>query len=158
MVLAATAFAALSSFATMSIAYLAYKQSGLARAELTKRGTAHVVAELVVPVEREKHQTIYRFAVTNAGPAVARDVSILISVPVPGRDGLETVLGEGRIPAALLAGERRTVEVTLSQVDSERLDLYVAGAWFDERDAVDGAELGVIRGDEWDLTPPPYPT
>src|SRR5579859_890804 len=92
-------------------ALFARRQLRLTERSRTRDFEATVVAELT-RVHAYEERIEYELQITNAGPAVARDVYIAL-VKWDAAGGLGQALDEAQVAPALLRGERRNVSLTL---------------------------------------------
>jgi hypothetical protein len=134
-------------------ALFARRQLQLAERSRGRDFEATVVAELV-EVHRADDAIRFDVQVTNAGPAVARDVDI--SLVEWGGTSLGTVIAEAEVAPALLRGERRAVSLDLPDA-SKTLDLDVSVElhtdYYDDK-GVRNERLALVIDDSFVLTPP----
>src|SRR5687767_8691 len=93
--------------------------------------------EAIVVVELEewnsvRDRSVYKLRVTNAGPAVARDVSVEI-VEFTDEKPLGFVLGTAAVAPVLLRGEQRTVTVEqFWPEDEDTIAVNFVASYFDD--------------------------
>ena len=116
---------------------------------------ATVVAELV-GVHAHDEGIGYELQITNAGPAVARDVDVsLIKWDDSGPLGI--TLAHSEVAPALLRGERRTVSLTLqdrSLANDRAISIELNADYYDDN-GVRNERLAFVVDDSLVLTPPP---
>jgi hypothetical protein len=142
-------------------AWFSRQQLYLAERQRERDFEATVVAELV-RFSRSAEMLDYELRVTNAGPAVARDVDV--SIVVWTDDGpLGRTIHTVDVAPALLRGEQRTVTLRLP-VDEARFDdrsrsIEIASDYFDDN-GVRNVRLAFVFDGDLVLTPPqpPYPS
>jgi hypothetical protein len=117
---------------------------------------ATVVAELV-GVHRRDAAVHYEVSVTNAGPAVARDVDVSL-VEWTDATALGRALAEADVAPALLRGERRTVILKLAAADARFDDRSVSielhADYYDDN-GVRNERLAFVSQGSFVLTPAP---
>jgi hypothetical protein len=139
-------------------AWFARQQLRLATRQRERDFEATVVAELS-DFRRLEGYLIYEVAVTNAGPAVARDVDVAI-VKWTDETPLGVTIHRADVAPALLRGERRTVALELPVAEARfedrtrSIELY--GAYFDDN-GVRNERLGFVFEGSLVLTPPQPP-
>jgi hypothetical protein len=119
---------------------------------------ATVVAELV-GFEREPDLLVYELHVTNAGPAVARDVDVSIVVSTDG-SAFGRYIDRVDVAPALLRGEQRTVMLRLPLDEAEFADrsrsIEIGSDYFDDN-GVRNVRLAFVYDGQLVLTPPQPP-
>ena len=138
-------------------ALFARRQLQLAERSRARDFEATVVAELV-GVRRADDALHYELQVTNAGPAVARDVDVSL---VEWRESdLGRLLAQSEVAPALLRGERRAASLELRDA-SKTLDRTVSvelhADYYDDN-GVRNERLAFVVEDSFVLTPPQPPS
>jgi len=120
---------------------------------------ATVVVELV-GVDRRDSNVHYEVSVTNAGPAVARDVDLSL-VEWTDASAFGRSLAEASVAPALLRGERRLVVLSLDVADQRIEDRSVSvelhADYYDDN-GVRNERLALVFEGSFVLTPPPVTT
>jgi hypothetical protein len=144
-----------------SSAWFSRRQLHLAERQRERDFEATVVAELV-GFSRTSETLDYELRLTNAGPAVARDVDVSIVEWADGRP-LGRAIHTVDVAPALLRGEQRTVTMRLP-VDDARFDdrsrsIEIGSDYFDDN-GVRNVRLAFVFDGDLVLTPPqpPYPS
>lgn len=136
-------------------AFFSHRQLKLAEQLRARDFEANVVAELV-GVHRHSGEVEYEVAVTNAGPAVARDVGVAI-VEWRANKPFGRRLSEALVAPALLRGERRVVRQPLpaeaARFDDRSSSTELHSDYFDDN-GVRNLRLGLVFEDSFVLTPP----
>jgi hypothetical protein len=152
--IAANAISA-GALAASASALFAWRQLELAKRQRERDFEATVVAELV-RVERRSASLCYEICVTNAGPAVARDVDVSIVEWIQDRP-LGRSLCAIDVAPALLRGEQRIVSLELNSADLRFDDRHVStelhAAYYDDN-GVRNDRLAFVVEDALALTPP----
>jgi hypothetical protein len=136
------------------------RQLHLAERQRERDFEATVVAELV-SFSRNSETLDYALRVTNAGPAVARDVDISIVVWT-GESPFGRKIDSADIAPALLRGEQRTATLRLpvdeGQFDDRSRSIEIGSDYYDDN-GVRNVRLAFVYDGELVLTPPqpPYP-
>jgi len=137
-------------------ALFARRQLRLAERLQSREFRATVVAELV-GLHRRDDAIHYELAVTNAGPAVARDVDLSIVEWSDARP-LGIALSEVDVAPALLRGERREVILRLATADARFDDRGISielGTDYWDDNGLRNVRLGLVTEDGLILTTEP---
>jgi len=126
--------------------------------QLARDFEATVVAELV-GFHRREDDLHYEVAVTNAGPAVARDVDVSL-VEWTDAGPFCRSLAEAHVAPALLRGERRRVVLPLrvadARFDDRSVSIELHAAYYDDN-GVRNERLAYVFESSFVLTPPQPP-
>ena len=151
---------AISAFALAiagATAIFAHRQLNLTERQRQRDFEATVVVELIGVTGRE-HVLDYEILVTNAGPAVARDVSVAILEWSNNPFGRQLV--EAEVAPALLRGEQRTVALELpieqARFDDRTVSIELVAEYYDDN-GVRSERLALVFSDGLVLTPPQPP-
>jgi hypothetical protein len=142
-------------------AWFSQRQLRLSERQRERDFEATVVAELM-SVNRNADTLDYELLVTNAGPAVARDVDVSI-VEWNDEGPLGQMIETVDVAPALLRGEQRTVTLRLpiekARFEDRSRSIELASDYFDDN-GVRNVRLAFMFDDELVLTPPqpPYPS
>jgi hypothetical protein len=139
-------------------ALFARKQLQLAERLRARDFEATVVAEMH-EIQALDTGTKYTLKVTNAGPAVARDVSIYLTVWTD-ETPLSRIIDSANVAPALLRGEQRLATIELpsdeARFDDRSRSTEIDTAYYDDN-GVRNERLAFVFEDSLVLTPPQPP-